>query len=235
VTELPLFPLPEVVVFPGMTLPLFIFEERYKRMVRLCVEQNQRRLVIVLAKQGARVNDGGVQDICYDVGSYADILSVAENPDGTFHILTHGQERCRVAISRSEPVGGGHPPLHFTHNLPYPLLRDDPNLERLAAWDALEVFRSYSEAFFPAEVLEQVESALPDDLLFQASFICANLRAPAEARQRMLEAPSLIARFGAAQETMQALLKVHQRKTDHQNEGNTLDEGDAKPSSGDTL
>ncbi|WMT58665.1 LON peptidase substrate-binding domain-containing protein [Truepera radiovictrix] len=229
-TELPLFPLPNIVVFPGMTLPLFIFEERYKRMVRLCVEQNQRRLVIVLAKQGASVSDSGVHEICYDVGSYADILSVAENPDGTFHILTHGQERCRVAVSRSESVGAGHAPLHFTRNLPYPLARDDPNLERLAAWDALEVFRSYSEVFFPTEVLEQIESALPDDLLFQASFICANLRAPAEARQRMLEAPSLIARFGAAQETMQALLKAHRR--DAQDAGGALDEEGAEPSSG---
>ena len=48
--KLPLFPLPETVVFPGMTLPLYIFEERYKRMVKDCVESNQRRLVIVLSQ-----------------------------------------------------------------------------------------------------------------------------------------------------------------------------------------
>lgn len=195
-----------------MTLPLFIFEERYKRMVRMCVEQNQRRLVIVLAKPRARVHDGGVQEAVHEVGSFVDILSVAENPDGTFQILTHGQGRCRVALSHTEPVGSDHAPLHFTRNLPYPLERDDPNLERLAAWDALEVFRSYSEVFFSAETVEQIEGALPDDLLFQASFICANLRAPAEARQRMLEAPSLVGRFSVAQETMQALLAAHARE-----------------------
>lgn len=197
-----------------MTLPLFIFEERYKRMVKTCVEQNQRRVVIVLAKPRARVNDGGVDDPVFEVGSFVDILSVAENPDGTFNILTHGQGRCRVKVNRSEQVkndNGDTSPLLFTENLPYPLERDDPNLERLAAWDALEVFRTYATTFFSAEVLEQVENALPDDLLFQASFICANLRVPSEARQRMLEAPSLIGRFTTAQEVMQSLLEAHRQ------------------------
>lgn len=206
-TAVPLFPLPELVVFPGMTLPLFIFEERYRKMVRDCVAANQRRIALVLA-------DPGLQSVAElpgvaAVGSFVDILSVLENPDGTFNILTHGQERCRVEPAPSETVAapdGTLSQLFYTEVVPYPLERGDPNRERLAAWDALETFRDYAGTFFAAEVQGQLEEALPDDLLFQASFICANLRLPAGERQALLEAPSLIDRFGAAQRRMRGQL-----------------------------
>jgi len=53
VRRLPLFPLPETVVFPGLLIPLYIFEERYKQMVRdlLARSEDQRRFVITLATQ----------------------------------------------------------------------------------------------------------------------------------------------------------------------------------------
>jgi Lon protease-like protein len=213
VTDLPLFPLPELVVFPGMTLPLYIFEERYRKMVRECVETNQRRIVLVLSGTVGQISDAPELQKIAAVGSYVDILSVMENADGTFHILTHGQGRCQVKPSRSEPVtaaDGSLSQLHYTENLPYPLSRDDPNSERLAAWDALEVFREYARSFFAESAQAQLEEALPDDLLFQASFICANVRLAASARQELLEAPSLIGRFGAVQRYMREQLSVHQ-------------------------
>ena len=204
-TDLPLFPLPELVVFPGMTLPLYIFEERYRRMVRDCVESNERRIVLALAQPVPEISDQAeLQGIVY-VGSYVDILSVMENADGTFHILTHGQGRCRVKPSRSEAVStadGGVGYLHYTEDQPYPLGRSDPNSERLAAWDALEVFYSYAERFFADTARDQLGEALPEDLLFQASFICANVRLAAVARQALLEAPTLIDRFSTAQRFM---------------------------------
>lgn len=210
-TDLPLFPLPELVVFPGMTLPLYIFEERYRKMVRECVEANQRRIVLALAGAKARISDAPELHGVAQVGTFVDILSVMENADGTFHVLTHGQGRCRVKPSRSEPVpatDGTVGQLHYTEDLPFPLERTDPNSERLAAWDALEVFREYAERFFADTAREQIEEALPDDLLFQASFICANVRLAAEARQELLEVPSLVGRFGAVQRSMQEQLSL---------------------------
>lgn len=210
-TDLPLFPLPELVVFPGMTLPLFIFEERYRRMVQECVETSQRRIVLVLAPPVQKISDAPELQGIAGVGSYVDILSVMENADGTFHILTHGQERCRVKPARSERVptaDGAVSYLHYTEDLPYPLGRSDPNSERLAAWDALEVFREYAGRFFAESAREQIEEALPDDLLFQASFICANVRLGASARQALLEAPSLVDRFALAQRLMREQLSA---------------------------
>ena len=214
---IPLFPLPELVVFPGMTLPLFIFEERYRKMIRDCVEQSQRRVALVLAGPEAQISDVPELQGIAAIGSFVDILSVMENADGTFNVLTHGQERCYIRLSHSEDVtapDGSTSQLHYTEDLPYLLERDDPNRERLAAWDALEVFYRYAQAFFAEGAQAQLEEALPEDLLFQASFICANLRLPASVRQELLEAPSLVGRFSAAQRRMEEQLWSYSPSTE---------------------
>lgn len=182
-----------------MTLPLFVFEERYKAMVRDCLEAQHHRFAIVLARPGARLSDGVVTP--HEVGAYADILSVAENADGTFNLLVHGQGRCWV-----RDVDVSSHPYFSVGDAPYPLERGDPNAEQLAAWDALEVFREYAKQTFAFDAVTQIEKAMPSDAVHQASFICANLRVPASSRQVLLEAPSLIGRFGLAQKLMQEQL-----------------------------
>ena len=203
-----------------MTLPLFIFEARYRKMIRDCVEENQRRIALVLAGPEAQISDVPELQGIAEVGSFVDILSVMENADGTFNVLTHGQERCYIRFSHSEDVtapDGSTDQLHYTEDLPYPLERDDPNRERLAAWDALEVFQRYAQAFFAEGAQAQLEEALPEDLLFQASFICANLRLPAQARQELLEVPSLVGRFGAAQRRMEEQLRGYSPMSERPN------------------
>lgn len=203
----PLFPLPETVVFPGMTLPLFIFEERYKQMIKDCVDNNQRRIAIVLAKPQADISD--VTASTHVVGSFTDILSVSENPDGTFYILVHGQERCRIGNIDSH----NHPYLSIDHR-PYNLERGDPNVEQVTAWDAIETFREYAKVFFTFDALKQIEDSLPEELIYQASFICANIRIPAEERQILLEAPSLVDRFKYAQKLMRERIESHEPVSD---------------------
>ena len=83
---LPLFPL-ELVLLPGETLPLHIFEPRYKEMIGECVDSKQPfGLVRAMEKQGlARV------------GCSADIVTVTKTyEDGRMDILTHGQRRFEV-------------------------------------------------------------------------------------------------------------------------------------------
>lgn len=202
VADLPLFPLPETVVFPGMTLPLFIFEERYKAMVKDAIEARRQRLVIVLARSSARLSDG--VPVTHEVGAHVDLVSVAENADGTYNILVHGQGRCWVrGVDRTSH------PYYSVEDHPYPLGRGDPNQEQVAAWDALDVFRDYAKQTFAFDALSQIEKAMPSDAVHQASFICANLRVPAASRQVLLEASSLIERFGLAQKLMQEQLKQH--------------------------
>jgi uncharacterized protein len=208
VTEVPLFPL-EVVVFPGMTVPIHIFEERYKRLVRYCLEQDTKRFAIVLVTHNAPIRDTPVGIAA--MGALVDILSIQENADGTFDLLVHGQERCRVEVLRREDIresDGGHRPLFFVDDTVAAIARDDPNQEQVAAWDALDSFRRYATAFFADGAVAQVEANLPDDPLYQASFICANMRVPLASRQVLLEASSLRERFELARKMMEEQLSA---------------------------
>lgn len=85
VNLLPLFPL-DVVLFPGMPLPLHIFEPRYQQMIRHCREQRQEFGVILARREGiARV------------GCTAEIVkTIKQYPDGRCDILTIGQSRFRL-------------------------------------------------------------------------------------------------------------------------------------------
>jgi Lon protease-like protein len=207
---LPIFPLPSTVVFPGMRVPLYIFEARYRRLVKLCLEQEEPRFVIALARRDGVIREGRTP--FYPVGTFVRILQLGENPDGSYALLGYGQERCRLGVAAEEPVSeadGSRRALYFTEDDALPLERGDLNLERVAAWDALEVFREYAKTFFAFDALRQMDEALPEDLVFQASFICANIRVTVDSRQVLLEAPSLTERFQLAQKLMRERLAAH--------------------------
>ena len=95
ILDIPLFPL-NTVLFPGMTLPLHIFEDRYKRMIAVCLEQG-RSFGVVLIKSGAEV---GGEAIPYDVGTVARIVQAVPMADGRYNILTQGAARFQVLESR---------------------------------------------------------------------------------------------------------------------------------------
>ena len=212
---LPVFPL-DVVAFPGQTVPLFVFEARYRRLVRFVLEHDPKRFVIALGRARAVDTDAAAMA---DVGTVMDVVRVEERPDGTFELLAHAQERVRVTAQTREdvPEPDGTPrPLFFTPYEPWPLQRDDPNEERIAAWDALEAFRRYAATVFAFDAAEQIDANLPDDPLYQASLVCANLRVPSASRQVLLEAPSLIGRFRLAQKLIDERLAAHAPVTDEE-------------------
>jgi Lon protease-like protein len=89
--RVPLFPL-NVVLFPGMPLPLHIFEPRYRKMVRDCLAAD-RTFGVCLIRSGPEV--GGPADP-YPVGTTCEILKVTHLDDGRMHLMTVGRRRFRV-------------------------------------------------------------------------------------------------------------------------------------------
>lgn len=89
--ELPLFPL-NTVLFPGQVLPLHIFEERYRLMIRHCLAQDVP-FGVVLIKRGQEV--GGDAEP-YMVGTVARIIESTHLNDGAMNIVTVGVERFRI-------------------------------------------------------------------------------------------------------------------------------------------
>jgi len=96
-TELPLFPLGSV-LFPGVVLPLHIFEHRYRQLVRdlsALPEGAPRRFGVLAIRDGHEVGRGSVMAL-YDVGCTAEIDSIVEYEDGRFDITTTGVHRFRL-------------------------------------------------------------------------------------------------------------------------------------------
>jgi len=82
---LPIFPL-ELVLLPGVPLPLHIFEPRYKEMIAECLEQKKPFGVVRASSEGVA-----------DIGCTAEIMSVTKKyDDGRMDILTRGVERFEV-------------------------------------------------------------------------------------------------------------------------------------------
>jgi len=91
--RLPIFPLPNVLLFPNMVLPLHIFEERYKRMVSDCL-QGDRLLGLFLLQHGWEQE--GASPTPYEVGGMGRITRAVRYPNDSMDILLSGLARVRV-------------------------------------------------------------------------------------------------------------------------------------------
>jgi uncharacterized protein len=86
-----MFPLGSVLV-PGMVLPLHVFEDRYRALVRHCVE-TEEPFGVTLIERGSEVGGGDVRS---SVGTLAQLVQAEETPDGRFGVIAVGTERIRV-------------------------------------------------------------------------------------------------------------------------------------------
>ncbi|HET6384395.1 MAG TPA: LON peptidase substrate-binding domain-containing protein [Armatimonadota bacterium] len=89
--EIPLFPL-NVVLFPGMPLPLQVFEERYHRLIEACAASGNI-FGVALIREGEEV--GGFAEV-WPVGTSAHIEQQEALPDGRLKIVTMGSERFEI-------------------------------------------------------------------------------------------------------------------------------------------
>jgi ATP-dependent Lon protease len=114
-SALPLFPLPQTVLFPEAMLPLHVFEPRYRAMVR-DVLATHRTLSVVLVTDPSRVDAHGHPAIA-SVAGVGVIVDYADLPGGRYNILLKGRarvsldelpfvspyRRARATVLRSEP------------------------------------------------------------------------------------------------------------------------------------
>ena len=91
---LPLFPLPAGVLFPGVVLPLHIFEPRYREMVADALATD--RLIGVALLRGGWEADYEGQPPVFTVGCVGLITHSEKLPDGRYHIVLRGLDRFRI-------------------------------------------------------------------------------------------------------------------------------------------
>ena len=96
---IPLFPL-DLVLFPNAVIPLTIFEERYKLMVRRCLDGDSE-FGVVLIKSGSEVGEPAEP---HSVGTVGRIIDVQHLSDERMRIAVAGRERFRIeAVTREQP------------------------------------------------------------------------------------------------------------------------------------
>jgi uncharacterized protein len=189
-SEIPLFPLPEVVLFPGVPRPLLIYEPRYREMVADALK-GDRVIGMVLLRPGYEKDYEGRPPI-YSVGCAGVIEDYQQFPDGRYAILLRGLTTFRI--------------MSEDQRKPYRLARIEALPESLKDEErgTLSTVRErLSQLLYTALPLD-VEP--PDPGLDDAEFVnvtAQNLRMPEADRQDLLERSSVLARARALVERLE--------------------------------
>ena len=179
-TRLPMFPL-STVLFPHASLPLHVFEERYKALMRDCLE-GDRRFGVVLIERGSEVGGGDERS---PLGTRGVITEAAEMPDGRWLLVVEGESLIEVEqwlpddpyplalVEEVPPVDGGQDAA--------PLLRDAA--QRVRRTRGLLAEQGGSPALPPGDLFD--ESADVETASWQ---VCAAAPLSAYDAQRLLAA-----------------------------------------------
>lgn len=175
--ETPLFPL-NVVLFPGGILPLHIFEQRYKLMIQLCVE-NQSPFGVVLIKDGEEV--GGHAEP-HRVGTAVQIVEIDRLEDGRMNLITSGQYRFEIIEIQRD-----HSYLVAKVRVPSLIeIENHENLESITA-EAEELYQNYESLLEQLLILWKTPETIPSVPRHLAYQIGMRLKIPLEEKQQLLE------------------------------------------------
>jgi len=172
VRELPLFPLPEVVLFPGRPLPLHIFEFRYRIMMNTILEGDRRFGVLMWDPAEGKPAV---------VGCCAEVVQFHRLPDDRMKIWTLGQQRFRVLeYVREKPYRVGL--VEWIEDRP-----SDQDLRPLAT-DVEQLLKDvvHLSAKLTSQEIELPES-IPDLPLELSYWVASNLYGVATEQQALLE------------------------------------------------
>jgi uncharacterized protein len=185
---LPLFPLGNV-LYPGLLLPLHIFEERYRQLVRdLMAQPEPRSFGVIAIREGRETGVDGVSAL-YEIGCTATVRQVIENPDGRFYMVTVGTERFRLReLDRSRPYLQGRVDLLPEHT-------GDASAARHAAEAVRTSFRSYLGALAASGATQAQTPVLPEEPVQLSYFVAATVIADLKDKQALLAQPDALGRL----------------------------------------
>ena len=188
--RLPLFPL-GTVLFPGMLLPLHIFEDRYKHLMRDLLDSPEpRRFGVIAIKRGRETGVEGVSSL-HEVGCTATLRESEENGDGGFEVVTVGTQRFRLeALDQSRPYLQGE--VEF--------LEEDAG-DSAAAGRAAQLvaaaFQAYLDVLTARGLAEVNVPELPEEPVLLSYLVAASMIIDLPDRQALLAEPDSISRLAA--------------------------------------
>lgn len=187
---LPLFPL-GTVLYPGLVLPLHIFEDRYKQLIRDLLDQEEpRRFGVIAIREGRETGIGGVAAL-HDVGCIATLRDVTEAGDGQYDIVTVGTDRFKLhGLDDSLPYLRGD----------IEVLGEPAGDEAAAAVAAGAVqrgFRGYLTVLADRGSATISVPDLPDEPILLSYLVAASMIIDLNDRQGLLAQPDAVRRLSA--------------------------------------
>jgi Lon protease-like protein len=182
--EISIFPLPNLVLFPNIVVPLHIFEERYKMMINTCIERDEP-FGLVLLRSGAEEEKEGT---IHRVGVTVRIVQVERLDDGRMNILVEGESRFRIH--------------RFIQQTPYwkasvDFFEDDESRQPIETLydEVADLYRKVAGLSARLSASQESELSLPEsaaDLSFMVTYV---LDLDSEEKQKLLEITSTGERF----------------------------------------
>lgn len=180
---LPLFPLPDLVFFPGTRLPLHVFEPRYRKMIGDALEADQR-FGIVLLRPGWQADYQGAPPV-HRFGTLGTIEQFVTLDDGRYNLLVRGDVRFRII----DEVG--RDPYRTARVIVQPQItasNDDAYAQREWLADLSKQYLQYLPNQIPVPEIETV------GLEALANALIMSLNVESEEKQKLLEIDDLIER-----------------------------------------
>lgn len=198
--RLPMFPL-NAVLFPGVSLPLSVFEDRYRALVHHLLridDPAERMFASVGIREGYEVGDQGQQSL-FRVGVRLQLGDVESHPDGTFDIVATGMDRIRLdRLDTSEAF-----PIGEVTELPEPAVSVPIEVvERARA-----TFTAYRAALVEFRG-DPYSGTLPQDPEYLSWTLAACAPLPMSDRQALLEADDAGVRLSIVTQMLRAELRA---------------------------
>jgi Lon protease-like protein len=187
---LPLFPL-GTVLYPGLLLPLHVFEERYRQLMHDLLDGSRpQHFGVIAIREGRETGVDGVASL-YEIGCVAALRRVNQHDDGRFDVVTAGTQRFRL--------------LNLDQSRPY--LQGEVNLlaegtggqaaAKLAAQTVQTAFRAYLDALARPGMTRVGIPDLPDDPVALSYLVAASMIIDLPDKQALLAEQDAVARLTA--------------------------------------
>jgi ATP-dependent Lon protease len=204
---LPVLPLPDVVVFPYMIVPLFVNRDRSTKAVDQSLSEN--RMIMVVAQKDPNIDDPKATDL-HQFGTVALIMRMLKLPDGRVRILVQGFARAKVE--------------YFDESRPYLAAKIQPKTEPQSVPDSVELEALIRNVKAAVEKAVTLGKNLSQDLMAIATnldepgrladLVASNLELKVEKAQQVLELVDPVLRLRRVHELLTKELEVLEVQSD---------------------
>jgi len=204
---LPVLPMPDMVVFPYMIVPLFVNRDKSAKAVDQALAEN--RMIMLVAQKNPNVDDPKSADL-HDFGTVSIIMRMLKMPDGRVRILVQGFSRAKVEF--------------FDESKPYLTAKVQPKTEPQVIADSIELEALIRNVKTSLEKIVSLGKNISPDLVAIASnlddparlsdLVASNLELKVEKAQEVLELIDPVERLRRVNELMAKEMEVLEIQND---------------------